>query len=113
MTKRSDKPSPLCTPRPRNWRPTFSASAPPGWSTPCPPQVARGRLSGTLIGSELACIEDDFDLSQVVVLGASAIARAYRTALDCLGHAAICQEADIVTLQGLELAYSSYLKVTS
>ncbi|MHA7776575.1 2-dehydro-3-deoxygalactonokinase [Roseibium sp. M-1] len=77
------------------------------------PAEARGRLSGLLIGSELAAIRPDFDLDGVAILGSEGIAKAYRSALDCLGHKARLLDADSLTLNGLALAYSSYAKVLS
>ncbi|MBO6929476.1 MAG: 2-dehydro-3-deoxygalactonokinase [Roseibium sp.] len=77
------------------------------------PEAARGRLSGLLIGSELAAVKGDFDLSNVALLGSDAIARAYKGALVRAGHQASLLDADTITLRGLQLAYSSYLKVPS
>jgi 2-dehydro-3-deoxygalactonokinase len=71
------------------------------------PEAARGRLSGLLIGSEIAAVKDDFDLAKVALLGSDAIAKAYQTGLECLGYSATLLDAESITLRGLELAYSS------
>ena len=75
------------------------------------PAKARGRLSGLLIGSELAAVNRDFSLDGVAILGSEGIARAYRSALQCLGHEARLLDAGSLTLRGLALAYSSRSKV--
>ena len=77
------------------------------------PDAARGRLSGLLIGAELASVKDDFDLATVMILGSDHIAEAYASALGHLGHEATTLNAETITLKGLELAYSSYSKVPS
>jgi len=78
-----------------------------------PADTARGRLSGLLIGSELAAVKDDFDLASVSLLGSDHIARAYRAALGKLGHTASMLDAEATTLNGLALAHSTYSKVSS
>jgi len=77
------------------------------------PVEASGRLSGILIGAELAAVRQAFDLDDVALLGSDGIAGSYRTALRCLGHEARLLDAETITLQGLALAYSSLPKVTS
>ncbi|MEL7525772.1 MAG: 2-dehydro-3-deoxygalactonokinase [Pseudomonadota bacterium] len=77
-----------------------------------PADTARGRLSGLLIGAELASVKDDFDLSSVSLLGSDHIARAYQAALGKLGHAASMLDAESTTLNGLALAHSTYSKVS-
>ncbi|MCV0427576.1 MAG: 2-dehydro-3-deoxygalactonokinase [Roseibium sp.] len=77
------------------------------------PDAARGRLSGLLIGAELAAVKDDFDLSAVTILGSDHIAKAYASALGCLGYEATPLDAETITLKGLALAYSSYSKAPS
>ncbi|WP_299483997.1 2-dehydro-3-deoxygalactonokinase [uncultured Roseibium sp.] len=77
------------------------------------PQSARGRLSGLLIGAELAAVRDEFDLSAVILLGSDQIATAYQRALARLGHKSEVINAEATTLNGLALAYSSYSKVSS
>ncbi|MES0812084.1 2-dehydro-3-deoxygalactonokinase [Roseibium sp. SCPC15] len=77
------------------------------------PEAARGRLSGLLIGSELAAARDDFDLSEVKLLGSDSIAGAYGSALMTLGHKVVTLDAETITLKGLKLAYSTFTKVSS
>jgi len=77
------------------------------------PEQASGRLSGILIGAELAAVRDVFDLSDVVLLGSDGIARSYQTALKCMGHDARLLDAGTITLEGLALAYSCLSKVSS
>jgi len=77
------------------------------------PEAATGRLSGLLIGAELAAVKHEFDLTDVAVLGSGRLARAYGTALECLGHKVTLLDAGAITLKGLALARSSYSKVSS
>lgn len=77
------------------------------------PAQASGRLSGILIGAELAAVRDSFDLASVTLLGSEGIAGSYRTALACLGHGARLLDVETITLKGLALAYSSFHKVPS
>lgn len=77
------------------------------------PEQASGRLSGILIGAELAAVRDVFDLSDVALLGSDGIARSYQAALRCLGRDARLLDAGTITLKGLALAYSSLSKVSS
>jgi len=77
------------------------------------PAQASGRLSGILIGAELAAVREEFDLSDVALLGSDKIAGSYKAALNCLGREARLLDAGTITLQGLALAYSSFSKVTS
>ena len=72
------------------------------------PAQASGRLSGLLIGAELAAVSRDFDLDGTAVLGSDKIAGAYRAALSHLGHASRQLDAESITLKGLTLSYSSY-----
>ncbi|WP_420333980.1 2-dehydro-3-deoxygalactonokinase [Roseibium sp.] len=78
-----------------------------------PADTARGRLSGLLIGAEIAAVRDDFDLASVSLLGSDHIARAYQAALGELGHTASLLDAETTTLNGLALAHSTYSKVSS
>ncbi|PVB61800.1 2-dehydro-3-deoxygalactonokinase [Labrenzia sp. 011] len=77
------------------------------------PEQARGRLSGLLIGAELAAARKDIASLPVAILGSDGLARTYRSALESLGHSARLLDADTITLQGLTLAHSSYAKVSS
>lgn len=72
------------------------------------PAQASGRLSGLLIGAELAAVSRDFDLGNTALLGSDKIAGAYRSALTHLGHASRQLDAETITLKGLTLAYSFY-----
>jgi 2-dehydro-3-deoxygalactonokinase len=76
-------------------------------------EAARGRLSGYLIGSELAAVRDGFDLGAVTLLGSDQISRAYQSALSRLGFQATLLNAETITLNGLVLAYSSYSRGSS
>ncbi|WP_422036870.1 2-dehydro-3-deoxygalactonokinase [Roseibium sp.] len=77
-----------------------------------PADTARGRLSGLLIGAEIAAVRDDFDLASVSLLGSDHIAKAYHAALGKLGHTASMLDAASITLNGLALAHSTYSKVS-
>ncbi|CTQ57571.1 2-dehydro-3-deoxygalactonokinase [Roseibium album] len=76
-------------------------------------EAARGRLSGYLIGAELAAVRDGFDLAAITLLGSDQISKAYHSALGRLGYRATLLNAETITLNGLVLAYSSYSKVSS
>ena len=76
-------------------------------------EAASGRLSGLLIGAELAAVKEAFDLDAVRLLGSDRIATSYKTALGCLGHEARMLDAGTITLRGLALAYSSFSKGSS
>ncbi|WGW03613.1 2-dehydro-3-deoxygalactonokinase [Tropicibacter oceani] len=69
------------------------------------PDVARARLSGLLIGMELAAARPYWLGQEVVILGAAGLAKAYETALN--GQSAWCRMVDIegITLQGLTAAH--------
>ncbi|MEP3048042.1 MAG: 2-dehydro-3-deoxygalactonokinase [Roseibium sp.] len=77
------------------------------------PEAARGRLSGLLIGTEIAAVSNDFTLQDCVLLGSDKIANAYADALTSLGYKAELSDADAITLQGLTLAYKSTSKAPS
>lgn len=77
------------------------------------PEAARGRLSGLLIGAEIAAIRRDFPLNTVTLLGTDHIAKAYQGALAQLGFEARPLDAEATTLNGLALAYSTYQKEAS
>ncbi|TYC75726.1 2-dehydro-3-deoxygalactonokinase [Stappia sp. BW2] len=72
------------------------------------PAQASGRLSGLLIGVELAAVSRDFDLGNTALLGSDKIVGAYRAALTQVGYASRQLDAQTITLKGLTLAYSSY-----
>ncbi|KPP88079.1 MAG: 2-dehydro-3-deoxygalactonokinase DgoK [Rhodobacteraceae bacterium HLUCCA08] len=75
------------------------------------PQVARARLSGLLIGIELAAARPYWLGQQVVVLGADAIAGAYGAALRAQGVPAETADAEALTLAGLAAAHTHLRKV--
>lgn len=77
------------------------------------PEAARGRLSGLLIGADLAAVRADIGAHPIAILGSGGLAETYRKALACLDHEARLLDADACTLHGLALAYCSYTKVTS
>ncbi|MBO6757528.1 MAG: 2-dehydro-3-deoxygalactonokinase [Roseibium sp.] len=68
------------------------------------PGAARGRLSGLLIGAELAAMREHLGMGQVAVIGAGGVARAYVDALETLGVSAMLNDAEATTLKGLALA---------
>jgi 2-dehydro-3-deoxygalactonokinase len=68
---------------------------------------ATARLSGLLIGSELAGMKAAQDGRPIVLLGAEALSERYREALAILGHSARIVDADRTTLTGLTAAYTS------
>jgi len=69
-----------------------------------PPQAARARLSGLLIGAELAAARPYWLGQNVAILGADAMARAYASALQAQGVPALLANADQMTLAGLKAA---------
>lgn len=68
------------------------------------PDAARARLSGLLIGAELAAARPYWLGQQVVVLGADGIADAYLSALQNQGVSARGVDPDHMTLRGLTAA---------
>jgi 2-dehydro-3-deoxygalactonokinase len=68
------------------------------------PEVARSRLSGALIGVELAAARPYWLGQQVTVIGAAGIAGAYAAALTRQGAAPLVVEGDAMTLAGLTAA---------
>lgn len=69
------------------------------------PDVARARLSGLLIGAELAAMKPYWLGQQVAVIGADALARAYEAALEM--QSVPCHSAGVedMTLAGLRAAF--------
>jgi len=68
------------------------------------PQAARARLSGTLIGAELAAARPYWLGQDLVVIGAAGIAGTYARALAAQGAAARLADGDEMTLAGLTAA---------
>lgn len=71
------------------------------------PVQARARLSGLLIGSELAAARPHWQDRAIVIVGEDGLARAYATALRRLGATPECLNAETVTLAGLTAAYAT------
>ncbi|MBT53336.1 MAG: 2-keto-3-deoxy-galactonokinase [Mameliella sp.] len=67
--------------------------------------VTRARLSGLLIGAELAAARPYWLGQDIVILGEDAVAGAYRDALAAQGAAARLVPAGDITLAGLTAAY--------
>ncbi|MFW2544266.1 2-dehydro-3-deoxygalactonokinase [Primorskyibacter sp. 2E107] len=70
------------------------------------PDIARARLSGLLIGLELAAARPYWLGQEVVILGEDALAKAYEAGLN--SQSATCRRvpADDATLQGLKAAFA-------
>lgn len=77
-----------------------------------PPEVARARLSGLLIGAEMAAAKPYWLGRNIAVIGASAVAQPYVSALRAQGLPVTEADADRMTLEGLRSAYSA-LKETA
>lgn len=70
------------------------------------PDVARARLSGLLIGAELASMKPYWLGQQVAMIGAQSLSRAYATALSAQGVPVATARAEDMTLAGLTAAYT-------
>ncbi len=70
------------------------------------PQAARARLSGALIGAELAAAKPYWLGQSVTVIGAPELSRLYTTALAAQGLTARQEPAEQMGLAGLALAHS-------
>ena len=70
-----------------------------------PSDKARSRLSGLLIGSELAATKPYWLGQQVAVIGNDHLSAAYRTALQTQSVPALQTRADHITVAGLTTAY--------
>lgn len=68
--------------------------------------AARARLSGLLIGQELAALDERWRGQPVCVIGGGELAKRYRRALDTQGIAALTVDAERVTLAGLAAAHA-------
>lgn len=75
------------------------------------PDAARARLSGLLIGAELAAMKPYWLGQAVAIVGASRLSGAYAYALDCVGVTADIVDGDAMTLKGL-IAAKSALELT-
>ncbi|MGL4310765.1 MAG: 2-dehydro-3-deoxygalactonokinase [Paracoccaceae bacterium] len=69
------------------------------------PAAARGRLSGLLIGAELAAARPYWLGQPVAIIGSDAMSRAYLDALTAQGASAEIADAARLTLAGLAAAY--------
>ncbi|WP_404404648.1 2-dehydro-3-deoxygalactonokinase [Pelagibacterium halotolerans] len=77
------------------------------------PDAARARLSGLLIGLELAGTRERWDSGHpVAIIGNGKLARLYADALALKGARSTIEDADALTLSGLSTAYTS-LKETA
>ncbi|MEL6701723.1 MAG: 2-dehydro-3-deoxygalactonokinase, partial [Pseudomonadota bacterium] len=72
--------------------------------------AARARLSGLLIGSELAAARPYWLGQQVAVIGASEVSRIYGAALSAQGVPATIADGPRMTLAGLTTAYKGLRK---
>ena len=71
------------------------------------PETARARLSGLLIGMELAASKPYWLGQQVAIIGARGIGGAYRAALEAQGVPVTITDSDRMTLEGLKAAFAS------
>ncbi len=71
------------------------------------PETARARLSGALLGAELAAAKPYWLGQQLAVIGAGKVAEVYVQALGTQGAPAILVDNDAATLAGLKAAYAS------
>ncbi|MBV2358355.1 2-dehydro-3-deoxygalactonokinase [Thalassococcus sp. CAU 1522] len=77
------------------------------------PANAHARLSGLLIGLELAGARPYWLGQQVMVVGATGIARAYSNALAAQGLSPLQTDAEDITLAGLTAAFTAHRETTS
>lgn len=75
-----------------------------------PKNTSRARLSGLLIGAELAAARPFWLGQNVALLGAGGIANLYTKALSHVGVTATFHSDQEMTIAGLKLAYESYVK---
>jgi len=75
--------------------------------------LARGRLSGLLIGAELAATRPYWLGREIAIVGAPAMADLYARALKPQGVAATIHPGDDLTLMGLCLAYETLRKAAT
>lgn len=68
------------------------------------PEASRSRLSGLLIGAELAAMRERWEGRRVHLIGSGSLAAAYAVALEGIGGAPIVEDAEALTLAGLRLA---------
>ncbi len=73
---------------------------------------ARARLSGLLVGLELAGSQSYWDESELVLIGAPALTHMYETALSELDVSTEIADTETVTLNGLRAAYREFMATT-
>jgi 2-dehydro-3-deoxygalactonokinase len=78
-----------------------------------PPARARGRLSGLLIGAELAAARPYWLGREVVLVGGDRLAAAYRAALALCGLEARTLDATALTLAGLTAAHAELARAVT
>ena len=76
------------------------------------PEAARARLSGLLIGLELAAARPYWLGTQVAVLGDTEVAQAYCRALTAQGSPVKMTATEQMTLDGLKSAYNTLQELT-
>jgi 2-dehydro-3-deoxygalactonokinase len=74
------------------------------------PAMAKARLSGTLIGTELAAARDYWQDQTVLIVGNGPQAKTYADGLRALGQSPRLTDATHVTLTGLKSAYQHLAK---
>ncbi len=75
--------------------------------------AARSRLSGLLIGAELAATRPQWDGKPVHLVGSGSLNDAYATALKTAGASPVRQDAEALTLAGLTQARAAMLEIQS
>ncbi len=78
-----------------------------------PPATARARLSGLLIGAELAAARPYWLGQAIAIIGASSLSTSYANALAGLGVTATIADGDAMVLKGLAAARAQTSEVTS
>jgi len=78
---------------------------------PLDPGIARARLSGLLLGAELAATRSHWDGLPVLVIGRPDVSARYVTGLSRLGCAADSLDGSQMALTGLKAAYASLTAV--
>ncbi|TCL08317.1 2-dehydro-3-deoxygalactonokinase [Shimia isoporae] len=76
------------------------------------PEAARARLSGLLVGFELAATRKLWDKQPVHLIGAPELMRNYTEALSHVNVVATCNDATALTLGGLSTAAKRLLELT-
>ncbi len=78
-----------------------------------PPEVARARLSGLLIGIEIGAAKPYWLGRNVALVGDDALVAPYRAALEKQGVPVTITDAERMTLEGLKSAYASFKETAS